>query len=63
LFKIIFENDVRNAIASTFSTSKLIKFATNIRVAIVRKQELCIIKDVFTRDRKRLKSHQKLIYI
>ncbi len=63
LLKITFENDARNAIASTFLTLRSIKFATNTKVAIVHKRKLCIIKDVFTRNRKRLKSHRKLICI
>jgi len=57
LLKITFENDVRNAIASTSLTLKLIKFMINIRVATIRERELCIIKNVLTRDKKRLKSH------
>jgi len=63
LLKITFENDARNAIASTSSTLKLIKFATNTKVVAIRERELCIIKNVFTRDRKRIKSRQKLIRI
>ncbi len=61
--KMTFKNDARDAIASTFSTSRSMKFATNIEVAIVRERELCVIKDVLMRDRKRLKSRQELIRI
>ena len=57
MLKITFENNAHNAIASTFSTLKLIKFATNIEVVAIRKRELCVIKNVFIRDKKRLKSH------
>jgi len=39
------------------------KFAINIEVAIVRERELSVIKNVFTRDKKRLKLRQELIRI
>ncbi len=63
MFKITFKNDARDAIASTFSTLRSMKFAINIEVAIVRERELSVIKNVFTRDKKRLKLRQELIRI
>jgi hypothetical protein len=51
-----FENDARDAIASTSSTSKSIESTTNIEVATIHERELCVIKNVLTKDRKRLKS-------
>jgi len=63
LLKIIFKNNACNAIASTFLTLKLIRFATNIEVATIHKRELCVIKNVFAKDKKQLESHQELIRI
>lgn len=58
-----FENDARDAIASTSSTSRPMGSIANIEVAAIRERELCVIEDVLTRDRKRLELRQKLIRI
>ena len=57
------ENDARDATASTSSTPRLMKSATDTEVAAVRERELCVVEDVLTGDRKRLKSRQKLIRV
>ena len=61
--KVTSKNDARDATAPTSSTPRPMGSATDTGAAAVRERELCVVEDVFTRDRKRLKSRQKLIRV
>jgi hypothetical protein len=61
--KMTFGNDARDAAAPTSSTPRSMGSAADTEAAAVRERGLCVVEDVLTGDRKRLKPRRELIRV